>query len=154
MCSAKYICRKYSGKNHISICDKGENRNSHATQNDSPNGIVAFVDQSKSILQQNARADVFKIETKSSVKTWILLDTGNQRCYVNEKVRKHLNLKTIRTEKTLIKTFGQINDFKMQVLDVILIKIKRQFEEKYIFVEIFLIKNIKIVILITFQRVA
>ena len=42
----------------------------------------------------------------------------------------------------------------MQVLDVILIKIERQFEEKYIFVEIFLIKNIKIVILITFQRVA
>ena len=103
---------------------------------------------------QTARADVFNIETKSSVKTRILFDTGSQRCYVNEKVRKHLNLKTIRTEKTLIKTFGQINDFKMQVLDVILIKIKRQFEEKYIFVEIFLIKNIKIVILITFQRVA
>ena len=84
---------------------------------------------------QTARADVFNIETKSSVKTRILFDTGSQRCYVNEKVRKHLNLKTIRTEKTLIKTFGQINDFKMQVLDVVQLKIKHQFEEKYNFVE-------------------
>ena len=134
-CSAKYICRKCNGKHHISICDKGENRNIHAPLNESPNSIVAFVDQSKSILLQTARADVFNIETKSSVKTRILFDTGSQRCYVNEKVRKHLNLKTIRTEKTLIKTFGQINDFKMQVLDVVQLKIKHQFEEKYNFVE-------------------
>ena len=54
--------------------------------------------------------------------------------YVNEKVRKHLNLKTIRTEK-LIKTFGQINDFKMQILYVVQLKIKHQFEEKYNFVK-------------------
>ena len=32
---------------------------------------------------QSARADVFDIETKSSVKTRILFDTGSQRCYVN-----------------------------------------------------------------------
>ena len=68
-CSAKYICRKCNVKHHISICVKGENRNSHAPQNDGPNSIVAFVDQSKSILLQTARADVFNIETKSSVKT-------------------------------------------------------------------------------------
>ena len=99
--SAKYNCRKCNGKHHISICDKGENKNSDTPQNESPNSIVAFVDQSKSILLQTARADVFNIETKSSVKTRILFDTGSQRCYVNEKVRKHLHLKTIRTEKTL-----------------------------------------------------
>ena len=34
-----------------------------------------------------------------------------------------------------MKTFGQINDFKMQVLDVVQLKIKHQFEEKYNFVE-------------------
>ena len=98
-CSAKYICRKCNGKHHISICDKGENRNRHALQNDSPNSIVAFVDQNKSILLQTATADVFKIETKSSAKRQILFDTGGQQCY--KKVRKHLNLKTICTEKTL-----------------------------------------------------
>ena len=79
-CSAKYICRKFNGKHHFSICDKGENRNSHAPQNDGPNSIAAFVDQSKSILLQTARADVFNIETKSSVKNRILFDTGSQRC--------------------------------------------------------------------------
>ena len=134
-CSAKYICRKCNGKHHISICDKGENRNRHALQNDSPNSIVAFVDQSKCILLQTARADVFNIETKSSVKTRISFDIGNQRCYDIEKFRRHLNLKTIRTGKTLIKTFGQIIDFKKKVLDVVQVKIKHQFEERYNFVE-------------------
>ena len=123
-CSAKYICRKCNGKHHISICDKGENRNSHAPLSESPNSIVAFVDQSKSILLKTARADVFNIETKSFLKTRSLFDTGGQRCYVNEKFCKYLNLKTIHTEKTLIKTFSQINDFKMQVLDVVQLKIK------------------------------
>ena len=64
-----------------------------------------------------------------------MFDTGSQRCYVNEKVRKHLNLKTIHTAKTLIKTFSQINDFKMQILYVVQLKIKHKFEEKYNFVE-------------------
>ena len=63
-CSAKYICRKCNGKHHISICDKGENRNRHALQNDSPNSIVAFVDQNKSILLQTARADVLRLKLK------------------------------------------------------------------------------------------
>ena len=68
------------------ICVKGgENRNSYAPQNESQNSIVAFVDQSKSILLKAAQADVFNIETKSSVKTQILFDTGSQQCYVNEK---------------------------------------------------------------------
>ena len=64
-----------------------------------------------------------------------MFDTGSQRCYVNEKFRKYLNLKTNRTEKTLIKTFDQINDFKVHVLDVVQLKIKHQLEEKYNFVE-------------------
>ena len=49
------------------------------SQNESQNSIVAFVDQSKSILLQTVRPDVFIIETKSSVKTRILFDTGSQR---------------------------------------------------------------------------
>ena len=72
----------------MSVCDKGENRNSHATQTESLNSIA---DQSKSILLQTARAEVFNIETKSSVKTQILFDTGSQRCYVNKKIRKSEN---------------------------------------------------------------
>ena len=70
------------------------------SQNESQNSIVAFVDQSKSILLQTVWPDVFIIETKNSVKTRILFDTGSQRWYVNEKVLRHLNLKSIRTEKT------------------------------------------------------
>ena len=64
-----------------------------------------------------------------------MFDTRGQRCYVKAKVRKHLNLKTVRTEKILIKTFSQINDSKRQILDVVQLKIKHQFEEKYNLVE-------------------
>ena len=49
------------------------------SQNESQNSIVAFVDQSKSILLQTVRPDVFITETKNSVKTRILFDTGSQR---------------------------------------------------------------------------
>ena len=49
------------------------------SQNESQHSIVAFVDQSKSILLQTVRPDVFIIETKNSVKTRILFDTGSQR---------------------------------------------------------------------------
>ena len=49
------------------------------SQNESQNSIVVFVDQSKSILLQTVRPDVFIIETKRSVKTRILFDTGSQR---------------------------------------------------------------------------
>ena len=133
-CSAKYICRKCNGKHHISICDKGENRNSHVPQNDNWNSIVASVGQSKSILLQTARADIFNIETKSSVKTRNLFDA---------EVSGVISMKSLRTcksenylyRKTLMKTFGQINDFKMQDLDVVQLKIKHQSEEKYNFVE-------------------
>ena len=81
---------------------------------------------------RTARTDVFNIEPKSSPKTRILFHTGSQRCYVNEKVCKHLNLKTIRKEKALIKSFGQINDFKMQALDVAQLKIKHHLKKSII----------------------
>ena len=68
-----------------------------------------------------------------------MLNTGSQRCYVNEKVHKYLNLKTIRTETTLIKTIDQVNGFKMQVLDVAQLKIKNWFEEKYKIIEVLVV---------------
>ena len=39
-CSVKYISRKGNGKHHISICDKGENKNTNAPQNDSPSSML------------------------------------------------------------------------------------------------------------------
>ena len=54
--------------------------------------MVAFVD--KSTLLETTRTDTFKTETKNSVKTRILFETGIQLYYINDKVRKHLSLKT------------------------------------------------------------
>ena len=46
--------------------------------------MVAFVD--KSTLLETTRTDTFKTETKNSVKTRILFETGIQWYYVNDKV--------------------------------------------------------------------
>ena len=52
-------------------------------------------------------------------------------------MKKSANIKSenYSHRKTLRKTFGQINDFKMHVLNAVQLKIKHQFEEKYNFVE-------------------
>ena len=80
---------------------------------------------------QTAKADVFNIAPKSSVKTRILFD--NELC--QWKSPQTFKSENYSYRETLIKTFGQINDFKMQILYVVQLKIKHQFEEKYNFVE-------------------
>ena len=35
-----------------------------------------------------------------------MFDSGSQRIYVNEHLKQILNLKTLRTEKLILKTFG------------------------------------------------
>ena len=60
---------------------------------------------------------------------------GSQRSYITNKLRKLLKLKTIRTEKVLIKKFGQLNDSQMQVLDAAQLKIKHRHQNEFVFIE-------------------
>ena len=48
---------------------------------------------------------------------------------------KILKLKTIRTDKVLIKILGQINDSQMQVLDMVQLKIKHRHQNEFVFIE-------------------
>ena len=86
----------------------GENRNSHAPQNDSANSIAAFADQIKTIFLQTARADYLTLKPKVLSKPKFFWHSDSMP------IRK-----VIRTEKISIKIFGQINDFKLQVSDVV-----------------------------------
>ena len=43
--------------------------------------------------------------TQKQIEAKMILDTGSQRSYISQKVRRHLNLKTIRTEEIFIDSF-------------------------------------------------
>ena len=132
-CSSEYLCHKCNQRHHISICTK--DKNGIVTYVDK-NGIVTHVRVSKGILLQTAKIQTFNIETDAKSTTRLLLDSGRQRSYFADNLRKLLKLKTIRTEKVLIKTFGQISDSEMQVLDVAQLKIKHLHQNEFVFLEV------------------
>ena len=67
--------------------------------------------------------------------TRILFDTGSQRTYITENLRKLLKLKTIRTENIIINTFGKLHEPKLETLDVVQAKVKHRFTNEYTFIE-------------------
>ena len=92
--------------------------------------------ENKGILLQTALADICSADT-TEVKhyTRLLFDSGSQRSYISAKARDTLQLKTLRTEKVIIKTFGPGNDSKIQELDVIQVNIKDKFENRFTLIE-------------------
>lgn len=69
------------------------------------------------ILLQTARAQVHPVEdTVFKVSTRILFDSGSQHSYISDMVRAKLQLKSIRSETIIIKTFGQDNDSEVKRL--------------------------------------
>ena len=63
------------------------------------------------------------ISPKHFVLCRLLLDSGSQRTYVTNSLRRRLNLPTVRTEKTIIQTFSGINA-EPKVVDVVQLKIR------------------------------
>ena len=115
-CLKKYNCFKCSGKHHISICYKG--RNTSSVQNSKEEEIKekgrnSFVTQTSSnnnkILLQTAQARVSSLNNEQKKNIKLLFDSGSQRTYVTEKLRNDLQLKKLRTEPIIIKTFGMEN---------------------------------------------
>jgi hypothetical protein len=83
------------------------------------------------ILLQTARVQVYDEEyIGTEVATRILFDSGSQRSYISDKVRAMLQLKSTRSEKVIIKTFGQDNDSKVKRLDVVQVKVKNKSDSR------------------------
>ena len=84
ICKSFYVCRKCDGKHHISICKFEE-------KNDNRQAVVSHVESCRTILLQTARASVLDLDNKNSCNTRILFDTGSQRSFITENVRKSLD---------------------------------------------------------------
>ena len=77
--------------------------------------------ENKGILLQTALAHMCSADT-TEVKYHpsILSDSGSQRLYISAKARNTLQLKTLRTEKVVIKTFGKGNSSEVQYKSLML----------------------------------
>ena len=129
-CKSNYICHKCKGRHHISICTFSKNENppqniTTQTQGDGTGSISTNLSTNKnSILLQTALATITSPSEELQVETRLLFDSGSQRTYISEHLRKELKLPTIRQEKILIKTFGQ-TDFSAKLVDIVVVKIKK-----------------------------
>ena len=68
---------------------------------------VSFTTESNNVLLQTACAKITNERECLFEKVRILFYSGSQGSYLNEQVRKKLNLKRIRKERLFIKTFAK-----------------------------------------------
>jgi len=135
-CTSKYVCRKCNtGNHHISICEKSLDTLT-AFSYEGENNEALSTPGTGGILMQTAKAHVLDTNADNVCLSRILFDTGSQRSYISANVRQKLKLKTIRTERVVIKTFGEDNNSKVNTLDVVQVKIRHaRADDVYTFVE-------------------
>ena len=90
-CKSSYKCFKCQNRHHISICED-DNKNGDQT-------IITFTNKvNNNILLQTAKGKVSSVGINKYCDVRILFDSGSQRSYLTDDLRKRLNLRTIRSE--------------------------------------------------------
>ena len=133
-CTSEYVYKKCKrGKHHVSICEADaagkHNENdkieegSDTTDKDRSSFTGHTGCENKGILLQTALPHICSADTTEiKYHRSILSDSGSQRSYISAKARNSLQLKTLRTEKVVIKTFGKGNDSEVQYKSLMLYK--------------------------------
>ena len=109
-CDTKIQCFKCSGRHHLAVCNS-----SMADSNNIPAGATAspalHIGSGMHVFLQTAQVNVSipGKELSHSLTVRAIFDTGAQRSYINQKVVNTLKLKTVRTERLKIATFGDQN---------------------------------------------
>ena len=120
MCKPSYKCRNCNGKHHISIrtFEKRDKSVKTESQNDTEETTTNFSNNKNTILLQTALAVVSNLNSSERKNTLLLLDSGNQRSYMSEKLRNELDLPTLRRERLFVKTFRNSNS-KCKNVDIV-----------------------------------
>ncbi|KAL5497136.1 hypothetical protein EMCRGX_G013555 [Ephydatia muelleri] len=144
-CRSSRGCYNCGGRHHSSICksQKIGSRNAQSTtptsieqtqnvrpqtqtqqhQTQSAPVLSMYVDVKTPVLLQTARASVFQPHRPLlTTVVRIILDSGSQRSYVTDMVRKNLALRTEQAETVVMKTFGCHE--KVQICDVVKLAFK------------------------------
>ena len=119
---SSYSCFKCGQKHHISICDKKENDvNAPEKTPATEISTQTTIGENKQVLLQTAQAELRSHSNK--INSRLLFDTGSQRTYITKECKDRLNAPVLRTEPTIIQTFGHENS-TIQDMDIVSIKIK------------------------------
>lgn len=167
-CKERYSCNRCNKRHHIAICDEGKKRfdgdstltaqisadaNSNSDLRPScscscsesatvPISSCCAQTSSRSVLLQTATSDIFGASCHNSVKTRLLFDTGSQRSYITNELKERLNLKCVRKENVVIKTFGDLNNTEIKRLEVVQFKVKHRKSSRYVLVEALCVPDI------------
>ena len=147
-CKANYSCNKCKGRHHISICTFSKPRSNppqDVPQDNQPSTPSQppikqpqvtsnnFSSNKNNVLLQTATAPVSNLNKNSQFEdVQILFDSGSQRSYVSNSLCKRLKLPILRTERIVIKTFGN-EQFEAQNVNVVLLKFLAG--DKIVFIE-------------------
>eukprot|EP00112_Aurelia_sp_Birch-Aquarium-sp1_P017158 Seg3959.1 transcript_id=Seg3959.1/GoldUCD/mRNA.D3Y31 product="ATP-dependent DNA helicase tlh1" protein_id=Seg3959.1/GoldUCD/D3Y31 len=120
-CISQGNCYKCRGRHNTTICESydrstqqqsggRESRADRASNNTSAETQTTtnmHISGRNSVLLQTARADVSAPGTGGKTENIrIIFDSGSQKTYINERIKKSLNLKVVGKDRLLIKTFG------------------------------------------------
>ena len=158
-CRSNSKCFHCQGRHHASICGSNADNTSQvrstatnpATQQpanvSTPSNsnvstlITSDVVNGTSILLQTAKAKVHRVDRPDNeVVVRLILDTCSQKSYISTRLRDHLQLPTIKTEKVIIKEFGNVAG-TTKTCDSVQIAIKGA-DNLIVYINAFVVKNI------------
>ena len=99
-----------------------DENNTNPTDRTTNNFTSNTTNNVNNVLLQTAKATATDLNDLSFANIQIMFDSGSQRVYVNEHLKQILNLKTLRTEKLILKTFGNEKPSE-KLFDVVKIKL-------------------------------
>ena len=111
-------CRKCHKCHHQSLCDSSISKATASDTNESSGrreplstdpttaNTTNSIKDKKTILLQTARAVASNSDGSKEVNLRILFDSGSQRSYITEVIKAKLGLRSLKTEKLHLNTFG------------------------------------------------
>ena len=133
-CESKYRCNACHRSHHISLCERNSRSSKDAQQAqekslETKEVSNLHVNSAKSILLQTAQAIIYSpVNPQRRIVVRLIFDSGSQRSYVSERVRRYLDLPVIAKEQITIKTFGN-SDGKTEILESVRIGIQDNWRE-------------------------
>ena len=114
-------CRKCGGQHHQTICFRifSANKGTESEQ-DTTTSVSATTKSRKNGLMMTASAFVYGEDSAKKTRITMLFDSGSQRSYVSEDLRKKLNLPADSSETINLNTFGTDKYTKVKVDSVVL----------------------------------
>ena len=132
----KYSCVKCDNKDHkVIICNKINKKNHEAKERQHENSHTLQIHVNlQSILLQTAFIKVLNTEERHFANCRVIFDSGSQRTYCTEALKDTLNLKPIRSELILMKTFAT-EEGVLKEIDVVQFFVKSNIKSTNVYTE-------------------